>query len=103
MDAQLKAKWVEALRSGEYTQARYGIGNQATKELCCLGVAANVLKPSLALECTNDAVDLLNLHGLDGGRDGDMEFTGTVRVLIDMNDTDGKSFAEIADYIEAKL
>jgi hypothetical protein len=66
-------------------------------------VGAHVLNPSLQLECTDDAVELLKQHGLDGDRDGDEMFSGSVRTLIDMNDTNGESFEAIADYIEANL
>src|SRR3954466_11512237 len=40
MDANLKTKWVEALRSGEYNQCR---GNLKSPDgFCCLGVLAQI-------------------------------------------------------------
>lgn len=43
MDAEWKAKWVAALRSGEYEQ---GVGNlMAPVGFCCLGVLCNIFNP----------------------------------------------------------
>lgn len=102
MDAKLKADWVTALRSGEYRQFTHGVGDQDTKRLCCLGVAAVVANPEVRLVCTDDAMEVLRDYGLDGERTED-GYTGTARTLIDMNDEKGASFAEIADYIEANI
>jgi hypothetical protein len=90
MDAQLKAKWVEALRSGDYTQQRHEIGIE--KHLCCIGVCGVVA-------------------GIPQGGDWDSYYVaGRIGltpddrdILFEMNDAKGKSFAEIADYIEANL
>jgi hypothetical protein len=101
MDAQLKARWVEALRSGEYTQERYSIGNKRRGCLCCLGVGAVVAKPSIDLQSTDDAVRLL--FGDAGWDESNGGYCDTVMSLVNMNDTEDKSFAEIADYIEANL
>lgn len=38
MDAQLKAKWVEALRSGEFKQGQGRLHNTENDSYCCLGV-----------------------------------------------------------------
>lgn len=38
MDAQLKAKWVEALRSGEFKQGQGKLHNPKEDSYCCLGV-----------------------------------------------------------------
>jgi hypothetical protein len=100
MDKQLKAKWVEALRSGKYDQCR----NELTDGMggfCCIGVAYEVSGKS-AHELTGDddaptftAAKLMGLRG---------EYRDT---LIRLNDGDanenGKSFPEIADWIEANL
>lgn len=101
MDAKLKAEWLKALRSGEYRQARYGIGSTRTKCLCCLGVGAYVANPSIKLVSTDDAVEELSAHGLRGWRSG--EYADAIQKLIEMNDDDGHTFPEIADYIETNL
>jgi hypothetical protein len=100
MDAQFKAKWVEALRSGLYDQCRDELTN-GLGGFCCIGVA---------YELTGQKADHLQ-H-----RDDDPTFTAAKRlglradhryILIKMNDGDanepGKPFPEIADYIEANL
>lgn len=101
---QLKAKWLCALRSGEYEQATGKL--QDDGRYCCFGVLLKVagytdeqmggcgtivqVSPSLALD----------IEGPEGGDD--------LRVKLEnMNDgVKGQrrcSFAEIADYIEANL
>src|ERR1044072_7629167 len=92
MDAQLKAKWVEALRSGEFTQEQNYIGNPKKKCLCCLGVGAIVANPTADLGSTGEAIQII--FGDEGFVDGD--FAPHVMRLINMNDLEDKSFAEIA-------
>jgi hypothetical protein len=91
MDAHLKAKWVAALRSGEFKQ---GVGEfEFGQRFCCLGVLCVVAnKPRHTGVGDNwyfaDAV------------------LGSVEAstkLAHLNDNEGQSFAEIADYIEANL
>lgn len=91
MDAQIKAKWIEALRGDKYEQNRNGIGQG--ERLCCIGVGGRVvgLRDTDALWFTLEVGDRLGLS--DGQR----------RDLVSMNDEEGKSFAEIADYIESSL
>jgi hypothetical protein len=101
MDAQLKAKWVEALRSGTFKQERNGIGSTARKCLCCLGVGAVVVNPDIDLVTTDDAVKAL--FGEAGWKLNNGGYSADICTLIEMNDLDERSFAEIADYIEANL
>lgn len=104
MDAEVKAKWLKALRSGEYAQCKsrlYFDGNY-----CCIGVLAAVqgvdFKTDERFEeeddiCTGTLpIELMaGLGPLDSNE------------LADMNDGGGlrkaKTFSEIADYIEEKL
>src|SRR5687767_3496429 len=44
MDPEVKARWVAALRSGEYQQARMRLRNGDA--MCCLGVLCNLYDPS---------------------------------------------------------
>lgn len=89
MKAKLKAKWVEALRSGKYEQGKYYLSKGG--KFCCLGV-------------------LCDVRGLPTGRNNDLYpypvqdvlSAHDCAVLTDMNDK-GKSFAEIADYIEQHI
>jgi hypothetical protein len=42
MDANIKAKWLEALRSGKYRKAR-GQLRRIGRQMCCLGVLCDIL------------------------------------------------------------
>lgn len=99
MDSTLKIKWVEALRSGEYPQAREFLRTE--DGFCCLGVLCEIAElPEWDGTCVkgkDDHIppDICRRIGLPyellTGPDDDE--------LIAMNDQ-GKTFSEIADYIE---
>jgi hypothetical protein len=91
MDKELKAKWVAALRSGKYAQGQGDYFDPETGTYCCLGVLDIV---DLGDACTN-----LHLWGEAESKAGE---SSQLQELIRMNDT-GKSFSEIADWIEANL
>lgn len=89
MDAELKAKWVKALRSGEYQQCRMTLRKSVDGNTshCCLGV-------------------LNEVRGVKNDPSGYIDFPNLVgdwQILARMNDEQGKSFNQIADYIEANL
>lgn len=116
MKADIKAKWLAALRSGKYQQGRGALLQQGDgdNEYCCLGVLGSI--------CGANSRQLSNgqiLEDVDMGyvlgpwqprkpgfypfEPGRPETHVTIqRVLAAMNDN-GKSFAEIADYIEANV
>lgn len=89
MSPQLKARWVEALRSGMFQQYRRGLIDgsfEAPDAYCCLGVLWAIAgKPD-------------DLNGLWHTTVGDSK-----SMLINMNDKQGKTFAEIADWIEVSV
>lgn len=97
MDSGLKQLWVDALRSGKYKQ---GAGYLRTPgdTFCCLGVLADVIDPEgwsgIELSVWRDSAcflppsDPLELRVQDK--------------LTKMNDS-GKSFEDIATYIEENL
>lgn len=101
MDADLKAKWVAALRSGAYEQGRKALLSSDGMRYCCLGVLADIcgfaLHP-LAPGRYTDMGDKMYpiLHSLYGTMDG------AAKRAVRMND-EGASFADIADYLEANL
>lgn len=107
MDAELKAKWLEALRSGKYDQGT-GQLRDSRHCFCCLGVLCDVAAP----EAWDDD---MWAYGKDEDRKeevGNLPFrfrlkTGITdtneRDLIRLNDQDKKSFAEIANWIEGNL
>lgn len=97
MDAELKAKWVKALRSGAYPQTKTYL--QSDRGYCCLGVLC-VVQGKEPKEIIPKQMDRMTAElpvGLSGGLE-DLECS----MLAEMNDG-GKTFSEIADYIEAKL
>jgi hypothetical protein len=109
MNPEIKAKWVAALRSGEYKQ---GLGYLCDTDYnyCCLGVLTDIycqevfgtkLKPHVMAHeegewLTDEVVIWAALP------DGDPYVTGLSDRLSAVND-DGVSFEEIADIIEEKL
>lgn len=104
MDAELKTKWLEALRSGKYTQGTSQL--RSTKdEYCCLGVLCNVIDPEKWVENHNE-------NYCWGGRAGFVPDITKEQIglnkpdenhLAEMNDMDMASFSNIADYIEQNL
>jgi hypothetical protein len=105
MNAELKQKWLAALRSGEYKQCRTSLRKQ-DNSFCCLGVLYDVSGTSW--EPRQDFGDYIS-------SDGEVVFlseemlaaTGISQdeqnILWRMNDRDRASFSEIADYIEQHL
>lgn len=98
MDATLKTRWVEALRSGQYEQTTdYQFRDPDRKNcFCAMGVLANLIDPG-------------NWDGTNWGEDvclPDMTLQAiglTYEVqskVMHMNDGEELSFAEIANYIE---
>lgn len=109
MNPNYKRAWIDALRSGEYTQGttylkRYWEKSGTTTH-CCLGVLCVVGKvkqhkpDSLGrVAFDGDNVHLTKALAKKFGLDQSVQ-----EELMTMNDQDGKSFAEIADYIEKNL
>jgi hypothetical protein len=98
MKATWKRKWLKALRSGKYEQAKGSLKKDGG--YCCLGVLRDVINPN------SRAGDeyLCKTHSLLVGlpHEGSSNEVGTQYDLAAMNDA-GKSFKEIANYIEKRL
>lgn len=98
MDAELKAKWVAALRSGDYKQGRAYLERDGA--YCCLGVLCKILGlPTDDPQKTNAGADVTSelyrpLRDL---------LPSAFRKLTDLNDAFKAPFTEIADYIESNL
>ena len=89
MDKRLKTKWVKALRGGRYKQ---GVGRllDGHGHYCAIGVLCRVAGESRAeLRDGNDSLAPLSCQ--------------QSMTIINLNDTRGYSFKEIADYIEREL
>lgn len=121
MDADLKAKWVAALRSGEYQQTTGALRKEGG--YCCLGVLCDVAGATWSRGDPNDRYWIATYNGereegvLPGSlaraifgayehQDprvivyaGDRNHKTTLSVLND----DGKTFAELANIIEEQL
>lgn len=102
MQAELKAKWIAALRSGEFSQAKTRLRDGDA--YCCLGVLCQVSGGMSDSEWESYrysfAHPTLVKAGLYGGTT--LPRDSIAKKLADMNDM-GKSFAEIADYIEREI
>jgi hypothetical protein len=106
MTPELKAKWITALRSGDYRQ---GIGalkresHNGGESFCCIGVLCEV--GGVEAEAGGGywfydgseielSIELRERFGLTAAHQS---------TLIQLNDERRDSFAEIADYIEREL
>lgn len=94
---EFKSKWVAALRSGEYKQCKQTIHDKESNSFCCIGVAA-VLHGHNPEAHDFSTVGYIQLP--DAIANG-FRNQNTID-LMHLNDS-GKSFTEIADYIEANL
>jgi hypothetical protein len=109
MNQEIKANWVAALRSGDYKQGA-GKLRAVSNNFCCLGVLCDL--------AVKEGVGEWELYMLDGSVYKFGRYTGSpsdklhewanlpmssVGILTKMNDQQGKSFNEIADYIEENL
>ena len=96
MNKELKAKWIEALRSNKYTQCQ---GRLRTKDnrFCALGVLADVYdNTQWALK--NKSCHYSKYAGTDVRKLMTQHVWENVKY---MNDDLGKSFSDIADYLDA--
>lgn len=104
MDAEIKRKWIEALRGGQYQQATLAL-RRNNVAFCCLGVLCDVTQPQ---EWACSAAGDWYHRDCDGTIDDDLageEFGLTFEqqeTLASLNDS-GKTFGEIANYIEKHL
>lgn len=110
MNQEIKTRWLQALRSGQYKQA-YGTLKRTTAEgssFCCLGVLCDVIKEDLKIDW-QPSTTYPNSKSFDGNTtiltsgicqycQLEPDYTNHV---ITMNDNERASFEQIADYIEA--
>jgi hypothetical protein len=110
MDKELKAKWVEALRSGKYKQ---GHGQLLAEDgaMCCLGVLETVCGTDVEIIARFNGDLCINRSRTLNNREDDWELRGIPmgkrNTLADLNDGRSghmtHSFSQIADWIEANL
>jgi len=105
---ELKKKWVDALRSGLFTQGNGRLEN-ADGSLCCLGVICKVAHPKIGslrkftTIYTEKGSLEKKLRNIPSILKGDENDNALVEKLVDFNDTKGKSFRQIADWIDRNL
>jgi hypothetical protein len=108
MNAQIKERWLTALRSGNYSQGKNLLRDEQN-DYCCLGVLCDVVKADYGLDWVPDPVN--GRLGFDGNYmelpDSILEGVGldrgTTRHLVNLNDGVGLNFEQIADFIENNL
>ncbi len=101
MNPEIKTKTLVALRSGDYQQCRNVLRDAVG--YCCLGVVADVCEePWTKDDRGRWEVPFIQspfmYYGDKSGLSGE-----DAGILSNMNDQYGKTFLEIADYIEANL
>lgn len=97
LDPEFKVELLTALRSGEYRQGKVFLYNRHHDTYCVMGVAGIILgldKETISGRCSYS-------EALGYPKEMSIEET-LMDVPMSMND-DGKSFEEIADYIEKNL
>lgn len=108
MTSEQKAKWLAALRSGEYCQSQHFLYSHNRKDeqngFCCLGVAAKAVfdYPLGRLEqlCSFPKDEFI---GRLGPREADGKIASIQGALVHLNDELRWSFTQIADFIEANI
>ena len=97
MNKKLKRKWCAALRGGTYTQTRTSRAGCCSADHmgCALDVLADI-QPGLYITHTQFPGHWLAYRAIAA-------LGIPAEVVYTMNDLEGKSFAEIADWIEENL
>ena len=113
MDKEMKAKWLKALRSGEYSQRRRRLVDQYDN-FCCLGVLCNISDDSLGewgYKKSTKEWGFLSIEGKEDfyesmPPDSVLSKAGVpcniASLLAEKNDL-GESFEQIAEFIEERL
>ena len=119
MNPTVKAQWLEALRSGSLQQGEGWL--QRGDAYCCLGVLCEVAVQAMVIAPARDVDGVMhyetkstslpdlvfNWAGLPEGNQwssaSDNFKLHVQDKLIELNDVDGASFDEIADWIEENL
>lgn len=100
-DKEIKAKWVAALRSGEFKQGKHYLHKGET--FCCLGVLCEILKtPKKTIENTDITVYENSAYSLPPNLEKKIFDIMDSYPLMRLNDSD-VTFEVIAGYIEQNL
>lgn len=109
MNPEIKARWVEALRSGKYQQGAHRLRNQYDL-FCCLGVLCDLHSKETGTQWEQPVKESLCYvyQHQNGSLPDDVKAWAKIRTeeqhtLILMNDSYSLAFKNIADYIEESL
>jgi hypothetical protein len=100
---ELRAKWCEALRSGEYEQAKGRLRRGGG--YCCLGVACDIAQKLVGMEWCEVPGGIQfggSLHTWPQKVEDAFGGTGHASLVLSMMNDDGTSFNAIADAIEQR-
>jgi hypothetical protein len=107
MPKDILAKWLAALRSGEYRQTNRFMHNRKENSFCCLGVlqdstCGKIVEAEDEYLPAMEWIEQYCVHFFDkyGGRSADPFLPALQKSAAGANDG-GATFAEIADAIEA--
>lgn len=101
LNPKIKTRWLAELRSDKHKQAQHVLFDEKTGGLCCIGVLGKMLgatEDELHRHRHSIFFDGMSVKYCDPRNFG----SATRKHLAAMNDS-GKSFAEIADWIEQNL
>ena len=108
LPTELKKKWVKALRSGEYDQGREALCSisRSGAQYCCLGVLYEVEHGENAWEMKPEYCNVNDGELCAEGNSqvyGDRYIGSSVVVQLSRNNDTGKSFDDLADWIDENL
>lgn len=91
--------WIDNLRSGEFKQNFGSMHSIDGSRQCCLGVAGRLLGHQNSM--TSEGLDVYNIVAEALGLERlNWQGPNVIKEFIYMNDSQRKSFAEIADFAE---
>ena len=101
---KFKSKWISALRSGEYEQTKGTLCkiSEGNTSYCCLGVAGRIAGNTVNSMRNYNVLDHAGVfRGIPNILKG--FHTPTIMKLTIINDDEGKSFKQIAIWIEKNM
>lgn len=104
MPQEIKTKWIEALRSGEYKQGKKSLKNE-NGAYCCLGVLQMCVQGEVTMESEGVPADMPSrsfYKTLDPEFDTKTSVPGLAFELAERND-EGYTFEYLADIIESEV
>lgn len=102
MEKEWKERWVIALRSDKFKQGSGCLYDEHNNTFCCLGVLREIVEPNVLYGSYRDQTEEKeNTVQLDNKHAKGLTLM-EASILGGMND-EGKTFPEIADYIEQNI